>query len=85
MIENLAVVATLTDFDAAHPVGANRRPLFDPIHHVEVMDVLLANMVAAQPDEVVPVAHLVFHFRELSPGFLFEFSASRTQGVVPFQ
>ena len=34
----------------------------EPVADVEVVDVLLDDVIAAEPVEVVPVAHLVFHF-----------------------
>ena len=34
----------------------------DPVADVEVVDVLLADVVAAEPAEVVPVVDLVLHF-----------------------
>ena len=34
----------------------------EPVDHVEIVDVLLDDVVAAEPGEVVPVAHLVVHF-----------------------
>ena len=36
--------------------------LLDPVSDVEIVNVLLDDVIAAQPSEVVPVAHLVFHF-----------------------
>src|SRR5262245_47252050 len=41
--------------DGFHRMGAE-----DPIHDVEVVDVLLDNVVAAEPREVVPVFELPF-------------------------
>jgi len=32
----------------------------DPVANVEIVDVLFANMIAAEPDVVVPVADLPF-------------------------
>ena len=34
----------------------------EPVDHVQIVDVLLDDVVAAEPGEVVPVAHLVLHF-----------------------
>src|SRR5207247_10748090 len=33
----------------------------DPIGNIKVMDVLLANMIAAEPDIMIPIAHLLLH------------------------
>ena len=42
--------------------------LGDPVADVEVVDVLLDDVVAAEPGEVVPVADLVLHFRLVRAG-----------------
>src|SRR5690554_3347952 len=36
---------------------------FHPVGHINVMDVLLHDVIATQPVEIVPVPHLVFHLR----------------------
>src|SRR5437773_1200787 len=41
MIENFAVIRTFAHFDSTHSVGANRVPLLDPVHDIQIMDVLL--------------------------------------------
>ena len=64
---------------AAHAVGLDRMIVLDPVADVEVVDVLLADVVAAEPDEVIPVAHLVFHFGHRPA------ARSRTQMRPPFQ
>ena len=43
---------------------------------------LLVDVVAAKPDEVVPVAHLIFHFAELASGLGFEVGALLHPGRV---
>src|SRR5690606_25794261 len=35
---------------------------FHPVGHIDIVYVLLYDMVAAQPIEVIPITHLVFHF-----------------------
>src|SRR5690606_38735678 len=35
---------------------------FHPVGHVDIVYVLLYDMVATQPIEVIPITHLVFHF-----------------------
>src|SRR5436305_1011261 len=65
MIEDFAVVQTLADFATAHALSADGVALFDPVNDIQIVDVLLDDMVAANPGEVIPVAHLVFHFGEL--------------------
>jgi Ni,Fe-hydrogenase maturation factor len=59
VIERLAVVLAFTDFAAAHAVGLDRIGILEPVDHIQIVDVLLANVVAADPGEVVPVAKLI--------------------------
>src|SRR5205823_12741723 len=47
------------DLSAAHAVGADRMRAHDPVGHIEVVDVLLADLIAAQPDVVIPVVDLI--------------------------
>ena len=68
MVEDFAVVdAVLTNFASAHGVGGNRvihlvALAEEPVADVQVVNVLFANVVAAEPVEVIPVAHLIVHF-----------------------
>src|SRR5213594_1934339 len=72
MIENLAVVRTFADLATAHAVRAHWMAFLDPVCHVDVMDMLLDDMIAAEPNEIIPIAHLVFHLGEFAPSLLFE-------------
>jgi len=56
-------------------LSADGVAFLDPVNDVQIVDVLLDDMVAANPGEVVPVAHLVFHFGELVAALLFEIGA----------
>ncbi len=44
------------------PLALTGSASLDPMGDVEVVNVLLDDVIAAEPDKVVPVAHLVFHF-----------------------
>ena len=66
MIEDFAVVLALAHLAAAHAVGPDRVAALEPVDDVQVVDVLLDDVVAAEPGEVVPVAHLVLHFAQLA-------------------
>src|SRR5690606_3186445 len=35
---------------------------FHPVRHINVVHVLLYNVVATEPVEIIPITHLVFHF-----------------------
>src|SRR5262249_40372554 len=71
MIEDFAIIRAFAHFTSPHAIGSDRIALLEPIDYIEVMDVLLDDMIAAQPDEVVPVPHLILHFREIASGLLF--------------
>ena len=58
-LSNAPIIAAVA---ATHAVGLYGMIALGPIADVEIMDVLLDDVVAAYPDEVIPVAHLVFHF-----------------------
>src|SRR5262249_3894719 len=55
----LAALGLLMDLAAAHADGLDRVRAQRPEGDVQVMDVLLDDVVAAEPEEVVPVADLV--------------------------
>lgn len=71
VVKNFAGVGADADFGAAHAVGFDGVAVFEPVDDVEVVDVLFDDVVAANPVEVVPVAHLVFHFREFAAVLFF--------------
>ena len=62
-----AVLLAGADLPAAHALGLDRVSLLDPVADVDVVDVLLADMVAAEPGEEVPVADLVLQLGEILP------------------
>lgn len=51
----------LQSFAAAHTIGADRMRALDPVADVDVMDVLLDDMITAEPQVVIPVAELILH------------------------
>src|SRR5438046_5190996 len=57
-VVNLAV-ARIPGSPEAHADRVSRMALEGPVEHVEVMDVLLDDMVAAHPGEAVPIMNLV--------------------------
>ena len=48
---------------AADAVGRDRHVVEEPVGDVDVVDVLLADVISAEPVEVVPVVHLILHLR----------------------
>ena len=70
VVKNLAVVDAGTNLAAAQSLATRRMGALNPVDDVKIVDVLLIDVVAAQPDEVVPVAHLVFHLGELASSSL---------------
>ena len=59
----LAVLGLADHLPAAHADGPNGVGADGPAGHVQVVHVLLDDVVAAEPEEVVPVADLVFGVR----------------------
>src|SRR5262245_8959908 len=53
MVEDFAVVLAFAGLAAAIAAGTNGEAVLHPVGHVQIMDVLLANVVAAHPDEIV--------------------------------
>ncbi len=62
VIEDLAVVGTDPHLPAPDALGFEGVILHGPVDKVEGVDGLLDDQVAAEPVEVVPVAHLILHF-----------------------
>src|SRR5689334_21648565 len=62
MIINLAMVLSFIYLSATHPLCFYRVAAFEPVDHIHVMNMLFNDMLTTEPDEIIPVAHLVFHF-----------------------
>ena len=71
VVKDFAGVGADANFGASHAVGFDGVAVFEPVDDVKVVDVLFDDVVAANPVEVVPVAHLVFHFREFAAVLFF--------------
>ena len=63
VVVDFAHVLAHADLPAAHALGLDGMALGDPVADVDVVHVLLDDVVAAEPGEIVPVADLVLHFR----------------------
>ena len=68
VIEDVAVLFAGADLAAAHALGFDGVAILDPVADIEIVDVLLADVIAAEPGEEVPVANLVFELREICRG-----------------
>src|SRR6185436_15621168 len=75
MIEDFAVVRAFAGFAAAVSARLHWRAVLQPIDHVEIVNVLLDNVITAEPDEVIPVAQLILHFGQLAAVLTFKFRA----------
>jgi hypothetical protein len=75
MVKNLAIINAFAHLASAHAPGFDRVALLDPIDDIQVVDVLLVDVIAAQPDEIIPIAHLVFHFRRFAAELFFQLLA----------
>src|SRR5262249_29494608 len=67
VVVDVAVDRIDTHLPSAETNGAHRLSAQGPVRTVEIVDVLLHNVVAAQPGEVIPIAHLPLH---IAPPFL---------------
>lgn len=65
MVENFAVVRSAGNLRTAHADGLHGMIALEPIHDIQVVNVLFDNVIAAQPHEEIPISHLVFHFGQL--------------------
>ena len=54
-------VAAPADLPAAHAHALDRVSLQRPVHNIDIVNVLLDDMVAANPAEIIPAANLPFH------------------------
>src|SRR5690606_30050505 len=63
MVKNFPMILALAHLAATHTLGFYRIRALKPVHHINIMNMLLGNMIAAKPVEIIPVTHLVFHFR----------------------
>src|SRR5687767_2251899 len=61
VIVNFAILFSCANLTAAHSLSFYRIGAFEPIHHINIMNVLLGDVIATQPVEIIPIAHLVFH------------------------
>ena len=68
MVENFSHGSWLGSGTATESISGNRIAPGDgisahkPVDDIDVVNVLLSDVVSAKPVEVIPVAHLVFHF-----------------------
>ena len=61
VIENFADCRARPGPPAANACGLHRCAPRNPVAGVDAVDMLLDNVVAAQPDEVISVVHLILH------------------------
>ncbi len=62
MVENLAVFLARADLSSTLALSGHGIAVFEPIDHVQVVNVLFNDMIATEPIKVVPVVDLIFHF-----------------------
>src|SRR4051812_43370717 len=63
MIEDLAVILTLPYFSSSHALSLHGISALEPVDDVDVVNMLLDDMISANPVEVIPVPQLIFHLR----------------------
>src|SRR5262249_19396699 len=69
VVKNLAVALGVAHLSSTHALRANGMRTLDPVAHVKVMDVLLDDVVAGKPGEIIPIPDLVLHFSFLRQPF----------------
>src|SRR5687768_8265911 len=62
MIINFTMILSFSYLPATHSLCLYRIAAFEPVNYIQVMNMLFNNMITAKPVEIIPVAHLVFHF-----------------------
>src|SRR5690606_30392431 len=62
VVKYFAIILSFSHFSSAHALRFYRVSSFKPINYINVMNMLFQNMIATEPGEVIPVAHLIFHF-----------------------
>lgn len=63
MVKDLAEVQAGSDFTTTLPLCLDGITVHQPVAHIDVVNMLFVDVIATQPVEVVPVSHLVSHFR----------------------
>src|SRR5690242_17800503 len=74
MIKNFAIIFSLTHLPATHTLCLYRVCTLKPVYYIYIMDVLLYNMIAAKPVEIIPVSHLVFHLGLIVFAFVYPYT-----------
>src|SRR5690625_8049618 len=59
VIKYLAVIFPFSHFTSTHPVGYHRILAYKPVGYINVVNMLLQDVIPAEPVEVIPVSHLI--------------------------
>jgi len=62
IVEDFAIVFSFPHLSSAHALCFYRVGTFEPVDDIDIVNVLFGDMISAKPYEILPVAHLVFHF-----------------------
>src|SRR5450432_3439486 len=62
MIKYFTILFPFANLSSAHSLCFYRIAAFEPVYHIEVVNMLFSDMISAKPYKIIPVAHLVFHF-----------------------
>src|SRR5690606_3445694 len=63
IVIDLAMVFSRAPSSATGSLNRDRIATLNPVGYVNVMYMLFDNMIPTKPVKVIPVAHLIFHFR----------------------
>src|SRR5690606_7031177 len=62
VVVDFAIFLTVSPCPTTCTLDRYRITSFYPVGHINVVHVLFYNMVSTEPIEIIPIAHLVFHF-----------------------
>src|SRR3990170_145066 len=57
VIKNLSILFSFSYLAAAHSLCFYRIASFEPVHHINIVNMLFGNMITAKPVKIIPVAH----------------------------
>src|SRR5688572_24636658 len=62
MVKYFSMILAFTNLAATHSLGFYRVRFFEPVYDIKIVNVLFCNVITAEPVEIIPVPHLIFHF-----------------------
>ena len=63
MVKYLTMINSLSNLSSSHSTCRFGVLTYKPISNIEVVNMLFNNMITTEPIKVIPISHLIFHFR----------------------